>query len=258
MEGVNNVLGKEVGTHSINFLSHFINDEIKLYVMKNVDEVQNLANVFVTVNSTEFNVKRKHCLQPFKHHFSIPSEREVRRMQLIALQTWIEERGEIDEFTMTTILDEVAVAITKKSMQEEISEFTEEISDIVLPSFNFFEDDVLKWKLEKKHSTIELDRPTGKHGLLKPNGNTVTVDISQIIRCFSKNSQTRSPKKVRDENCRPVSSQLKPTTDFLTASTTEWPQCTKLKYHGIKYVLVLVMAFFLNQDSERFQLSNQF
>ena len=217
---------KEVGTHSIHFLSHWTNEELRLYVLKNVDEVQNMANVFVKLHSTELSQKKMKKSPSFEQLQVDRNEKDIRRMQLVALQTWIDEKGSINEPLMEALLKEVSLAVTICNLSEPLP-----FPDVEEgPSFT--EEDVLKWKLEKKN--VEVERPKDDR-LLQPNGQTVTVDISHILRCFSKNSQTRSPKKVRTDNHYLGTTKLKPTTELSTVLSTEWPHCAELKYHGIRY-----------------------
>jgi len=223
---------KEVGTQSIYYLSHWCAGELRLYVLKNVEQVQNMANVFVTLRSTELSkTNGSSCSNAFELLQIDRMDKEIRRLQLIALQTWIDEKGSIDEKLMKAILAKVArsLAVDIKSNERKPVDFSNDPYD-----HSFTEEDVLKWKLEKKH--VEVDRPSDNR-LLQPNGQSLSVDINHILRCFSKNMQTRSPKKLRTENRHLGSTQLKPTTDLSTVLTSEWPQCAQLKYHGISYNL---------------------
>lgn len=67
-------------------------------------------------------------------------------MQLIALQTWIDEKGSIDEKLMKAILAKVArsLAVDIKSNERKPVDFSNDPYD-----HSFTEEDVLKWKLEK-------------------------------------------------------------------------------------------------------------
>lgn len=238
---------KEIGTQSIHFLSHWCGNELRLYVLKDVEQVQNMANVFVTLRSSEVPKRNvSNCCSTLEMPQMDRNDKEIRRLQLIALQTWIDEKGSIDEKSMKALLKQVArsFVVTTRSYEGEPIDFPN-----ILYSHSFTED-VLKWKLEKKN--IEVERPSDNR-LLQPNGQTVTVDINHILRCFSKNMQTRSPKKWRIENRHLGSTQLKPTTDLSTVLSSEWPQCAHLKYHGIKYDILISLFLELISIVDDFQ-----
>lgn len=227
---------KEVGTQSIHYLSHWCEGELRLYVLKNVEQVQNMANLFVTLRSTEVARRNMNTCSGTIELLQIDrNEKEIRRLQLIALQTWINEKGSIDEKLMETLLGQVARSF--------IASKSNECKPMNFPEMSYgrsLTEDVLKWKLERKN--VEVERPSDNR-LLQPNGQTVTVDINHILRCFSKNVQTRSPKKLQTENRHLGSTQLKPTTDLSTVLAAEWPQCAQLKYHGIKYTLIFLTYY---------------
>lgn len=221
---------KEVGGQSIHFIGHWAKDRFKLFGLKNAEQIQNLANVLtrsVTVlplnqaNETGFSADPRWQLDCL--------ETEIRRLQLLAVQTWIQENGSIDPSTMDDLLSEIALSVIREEKQRFVCQ-----NDVVGPSCPFTEAAFMRWKLEKAEKKGEK---TSFNRLLQPTGRAVTVDVSQILRSFGrhKNLVPRSPGKTR--SVEPVSSKLKPTCSMETARTcSDWPQCTQLKYHGIKYV----------------------
>ncbi len=230
---------KEMGAQSVYFLSHWTGGELRLFALKGADQLQNLANVYVRLHSTEaFPVPKLCQTEPLvvsaSDHLRMDRlEAEIRRLQLLALQTWIKENGSIDPSTMNELLDEVALAVSKDHRRFVVKALPEKTD---WPEFS--EAECLKWKLEKK-TTPESDRPaTMGNRLLQPNGRLVSVDVNHILRCFNKKQPTRSPKKTRPESASTsTTSQLKPNCDIQTVRTTPWPESARLKFHGIKYVL---------------------
>lgn len=230
--------GKETTSQSVYFLSHWTDGELRLFLLKGADQLQNMANIYVGhCSTTAFSVP-KVCSTELT---TVPAasdyirmdrlEKEIRRLQLHAVQTWIKENGSIDPSTMNELLDEVALAVAKQHPR-----FTAKFEPQKSEWPEFSEAEVLKWKLEKK-MVSEVDRPaTMNNRLLQPgcNGRTVSVDVNSLLRCFNKKQQpSRSPKKTRPESI--VSTRLKPTCDVETARRTEWPLSVNLKYHGINY-----------------------
>ncbi|EFX84857.1 hypothetical protein DAPPUDRAFT_99209 [Daphnia pulex] len=235
--------GKETGMQSLYFLSHWSDDELRLYLLKGADQLQNLANIFVGLHhSTSFSSVSK--VYPSELPVNPPTstdhlrmdrlEKETRRLQLHALQAWIKENGAIDLSTMNELLDEVAVAVAKEHHRFAVKAIPERTD---WPEFS--EAELLKWKLEKK-MTSEGDRPaTMNNRLLQPgcNGRVISVDVNSLLRCFNRKQQpSRSPKKVRASECV-AATRLKPSCDSETAQTTEWPKSAALKFPGIHYNL---------------------
>ena len=231
---------KEMGAQSIYFMSHWIGGELKLYVLKGADQLQNLANVYVRLHSTEAFPVPKLCqtgeplsVSASDHLRMDRLEAEIRKFQLLALQTWIKENGSIDLSTMNELLDQVALALAKNRNRFTVKALPEKTD---WPEFS--EADSLKWKLEKKKTTESENRPPTNNRLLQPNGRLISVDVNNILRCFNKKQPTRSPRKIRPENASTATdSQLKPTCDVQTARVTPWPESARLKFHGIKYIL---------------------
>lgn len=221
-----------MGPQSIYFLSHWTGGALKLFVLKGADQLQNLANVYVRLDSTPaFSVPKSHQPAPVVNHLQLDRlEKEIRRLQLLALETWIKENGSIDESTMNEVMNEVAHAVAKDRPRFACKALPERRDWPEL-----CEAELLKWKLEKKVVT-EVDRPVSMgNRLLQPNGRLISVDVPYLLRCLGKKQQqSRSPKKLRSENG--PTSRLKPECDLETARTTQWPQSACLKYHGIKYV----------------------
>lgn len=227
---------------SIYFLSHWSDDELRLYLLKGADQLQNLANIFVGHHhSTSFPSVSK--VYPTELPIIPPTstdhlrmdrlEKEIRRLQLHALEAWIKENGTIDLSTMNELLDEVALAVAKEHHRFAVKTIPERTD---WPEFS--EAELLKWKLEKK-MTSEGDRPvTMNNRLLQPgcNGRIISVDVNSLLRCFNKKQQpSRSPKKARASESVAIT-RLKPSCDTETARTTEWPMSAALKFPGIQYV----------------------
>lgn len=227
---------KGVGTQSIFFLSHFHDGDLQLVALKNGEELQTLATAFVSLQTNGFpNIDSlqnesdgaEHELKPLRIELI---EREVRLYQLKALKKWIAHKGSIDPPTMEKLLREVASAVAKRNR----TVFTATDLEKYRVHCEFSEADSLKWKLEKKATSNEMDRTaTTSNNLPQPNGRLVTVDVNQILRCLNKKNVMRSPRKTRLDPC--VSTSLKPSCDFDKARNTAWPQSCTLKFHGIKY-----------------------
>lgn len=224
-------------SQSIYFLSHWIDSELRLFLLKGTDQLQNMANIYVGVGSTSAFSMPKICPPELP---IVPApldclrvdrlEKEIRRLQLHALQTWIKENGSIDSPTMDDLLNEVALAVGKQHHR-----FTAKVNPQKMEWPESSEAEVLKWKLEKK-KVPENDWPaTMNNRLLQPgsNGRTVSVDVNSLLRCFNRKQQpSRSPKKIRPDGI--VHTRLKPTCDVETARKTEWPLSANLNYPGIK------------------------
>ena len=242
------------GAQSIHFLSHWADGELKLFVLKNAEQLQNLANVFVRSAVEASPIAWAAPTPPPKQSKGLSSsylqldrmDQEIRRLQLLALQTWMAEKGSIDSTTLDQLMDQVALAVVTKHR----SRFTvNEEAEAGAECAEFTDGDMLKWRLEKKMTTIEADRAAASsRNLMQPtNGRIITVDVPQLLRCFNKKPTTasaigRSPKKVRGGLLLgvvvepSVTTNLKPTCNEDTVRTTSWPQSATLKYHGIKYV----------------------
>lgn len=228
--------GKEIGAQSLYFLSHWADGKLKLFVLKGSDQLQCLANGFVRLHSrSSFPFPTPHQsgsigTSPLDHLLVDRLEGEIRRLQLLALQSWIKENGSIDESTMNKLLNEVVLALSKVRGRFTSKSLPERTN---VPELS--EADLLKKKLDKK-ITSEGDR-SGAIGnrLLQPNGRLISVDVPHLIRCMSKKQPARSPMKLRTDHGA-VDSRLRPDCDLQTVLTTPWPQSASLKYHGIQYV----------------------
>ena len=113
----------------------------------------------------------------------------------------------------------------------------------------FTDGDMLKWRLEKKMTTIEAERAAAaaasSRNLMQPtNGRIITVDVPQLLRCLNKKTTVgRSPKKVRVLDQPSVTTNLKPSCNEDTVRATSWPQSANLRYHGIKYASLFLFSF---------------
>lgn len=225
-----------MGAQSIYLLSHWTGGELKLFVLKEADQLQNLANVYVRLQARRPASPLSKTCQPepiatmaSEHLLVDRLEKEIRRIQLLALQTWIKENGSIDQCVMNELMNEVALAVAKDHHRFSVKALPQKLE---WPGLG--EAESLKWKLEKK-TAPEIDRPVSMgNRLLQPNGRLISVDVPYLLRCLGKKQVSRSPKKLRPENV--AASRLKPQCDLETARATEWPQSASLKYHGIKYV----------------------
>lgn len=242
--------GKEMGAQSIHFLSHWTDGKLKLFVLKGCDQLQHLANGYVRLHSKGSFPFSTLCqsssfdTSSFDHLLVDRLEREIRRLQLLALQTWIKENGTIDETTMNNLLNEVVAALSKDRRRFTINSLPERTNLAVLSDA-----DLLKKKLDKKINGSEGDRCAAASAamgnrLLQPNaGRLISVDVPHLIRCMNKKQLARSPMKLRPAENDALESRLKPECDQQTALTTPWPRSATLKYHGIQYVFHTSQSF---------------
>ena len=217
------------GTQSVHFLSHCIGGQLKLFVLKSPEQLQHLANIFVRPSSLNERAPPRLAPANTNHLHLDRMEMEIRRLQLHALKSWLELNGSIDPPTMEELFAEVAHAIIKDAGDR----FSAPNGWQAQPECrDFSEAELLKWKLEKMEKKTD-----GTHSqMLKPTGKTITVDVAHLLRSFTRNKAPtiRSPSKNASANVK-IASRLKPSCDLETArSCTDWPQCTQLKYHGIK------------------------
>lgn len=226
---------KGVATQSIFFLSQFRAGDLQMVVLRNADELQGLATKFVRLQTNGIPEIAFQQIEPSEAYDELKPlqidrlEKDVRMYQLKALKSWIAQKGFIDRGTMEKLLGEVATAIAKRNRT------LYAVRDLAKQQAycDYSEADSLKWKLEKKSTSNEVDRPaTMSNSLPQPNGRLVTVDVNQMLRCLNKKNLMRSPRKARLEPC--ASSGLKPNCDLETAWNTAWPQSCNLKFPGIK------------------------
>jgi len=222
-----------LGTQCVYLLSHWNNRQLKVFVLKNADHLQNLANVF-TRSAT--------IVHPFSNvNDTIDTsattlrldeiEVKTRRLQLLALQAWIEENGPPDRSTLDALLSEISLSVFKDQQHHLSCDPLLPTSQLLCPEYN--EGSLLKWKLRE----IEKKNDKNCHNrLLQSSGRVINVDIPHLLRCFGRQrtSIIRSPSK-NTTNIK-VQSRLKPTCDAESARSTNWPQSALLKHHGIKYV----------------------
>ena len=233
---------KDMGTQFIYFLSHWSDGELRLYLLKGADQLQNLANIYVGLHRSTFlssvpnvcSTELPIIPTTSPDHLRMDRlEKEIRRLQLTTLQAWIKENGAIDPSTMNELLDEVALAVAKEHHR-----FTVKVMPERTDWPEFSEAELLKWKLEKK-MTSDGDRPvTINNRLLQPgcNGRVISVDVNSLLRCFNKKQQpSRSPKKVRATESVATTTRLKPSCDIEIARKTQWPMSAALQFPGIKY-----------------------
>ena len=242
------------GAQSIHFLSHWADGELKLFVLKNAEQLQILANVFVrSVEGSSQIAWAAPAKQVVSSYLKLDRmDEEIRRLQLLALQTWIAEKGSIDSTTLDQLMDQVALAVVTKHR----SRFTINApppsaggAECSAAADVFTDGDMLKWRLEKKMTTIEAERAAAaaasSRNLMQPtNGRIITVDVPQLLRCLNKKTTVgRSPKKVRVLDQPSVTTNLKPSCNEDTVRATSWPQSANLRYHGIKYASLFLFSF---------------
>lgn len=222
-----------VATQCVYLLSHWNNRQLKVFVLKNADHLQNLANVFTRSATIVPGSNVTDAIDTSTTLLYLDEiEDKIRRLQLLALQAWIAENGSPDRSTLDALLSEISISVLKDRQRYLIYDPLLPKSLLQCPEYN--EGSLLKWKLreiEKKNDQNCQNR------LIQSNGRVVNVDIPHLLRCFGrqKTSIIRSPSK-NTTNVK-VQSQLKPTCDAETARSANWPQSTLLKHHGIKYVL---------------------
>lgn len=244
---------KDSNVKSFYFLSHFIDKELQLFALKDVEKMQHLANNFMqslrfshpldeessNIESGLESESRKDQL-PMENVINMYSlEKETRRLQLLALRTWIQENGPLTPIVTEDILEQVALAVLERSRSAEPTARKAVVVDDWEKSY-IKEGDILRWKLSQRNAADLLDRPLAANPLLQPNGcKTVAVDVQYILRVFNlKNPiMQRSPKKKNPKSemaGQHVHSNLKPSVDLETAKSAGWPDCFLIKYHGIQ------------------------
>ena len=211
----------------VHFLGHLMDQALHLFALKNAEQVQQLANVFSKSSSNFINGNRN--LTASRGFLISRLDKEIRRLQLAALQMWMKEKESLDEVTMTEIMEQVAQVVCKRWVQPATNKNSS------TERLDLAEIELLRWKLTKPMA--EVERPPTNNPLLQPNGKTLTVDVNCILRSMNKAKSAihRSPRKCRtNENRTPVRSRMKPSTDITTAQSSPWPASFRIKYHGIE------------------------
>lgn len=113
---------KDSGTRSIHFISHWLGKgRLQLFVLKNAERVQSLANVYVRAmanlpDTEEIGTNKCDSNSSGPYLRLDKMEKEIRRIQLLALQTWIAENGSIDLSTLDQLMNQVARAVSKERL----------------------------------------------------------------------------------------------------------------------------------------------